>query len=97
MTITDVKIRRLYNENNLRALVSITLDGELAVHDIKVIQGDGRFFVSMPSRKFPGDIFRDTVHPISSEVRQKIEGAILAAYWKAVEPKENEVTSHVDD
>ena len=51
MNITDIRIRRLLTEGRLRAVVSITLDNELAVHDIKVIEGPERLFVSMPSRR----------------------------------------------
>lgn len=85
MTITDVKVRRLFNEKRLRALVSLTLDNELAVHDIKVIQGNDRLFTAMPSRRDPEGVFRDVVHPITSELRQKIEEAVLAAYQGATE------------
>lgn len=80
MQITDIKIRRIYQDNRLRALVSITLDGELAVHDIKVIEGPERLFVAMPSRKDDNGVFRDIVHPIASDVRQRIETQILDAY-----------------
>lgn len=80
MQITDIKIRKLIPEGRLRAVVSITVDGQLAVHDIKVIQGDERLFVAMPSRKDESGIFRDIVHPISPEARVSIEGEILEAY-----------------
>lgn len=86
MTITEVKIRRLYQEERLRALVSITIDDELAVHEIKVIQGQERLFAAMPSqRNESGDrAYRDVIHPISSEARKKIEQAVLAAYQDAI-------------
>ena len=90
MTITEVKIRRLYQEERLRALVSITIDDELAVHEIKVIQGQERLFAAMPSqRNESGDrAYRDIVHPISSDARKKIEQAVLAAYQDAVKAAE---------
>lgn len=86
MTITEVKIRRLCREERLRAIASITIDGELAVHEIKVIQGQERLFAAMPSQKNEsGDrAYRDIVHPISSEARKKIEQAVLAAYQDAI-------------
>lgn len=86
MTITEVKIRRLYQEERLRALVSITIDDELAVHEIKVIQGQERLFAAMPSqRNESGDrAYRDVIHPISSEARKKIEQAVLVAYQDAI-------------
>lgn len=80
MNITDIRIRRTYRDTQLRALVSITVDHDLAVHDIKVIQGAGRLFVAMPAHKNDNGIFRDIVHPITSEARSKLETAILAAY-----------------
>lgn len=80
MEITDLKIRKMMTEGRLRAIVSITLDQMLAVHDIKVVQGDARLFVAMPSRKDEAGIFRDIVHPISGQARQYLENQILAAY-----------------
>lgn len=80
MNITDIRIRRTYQDTRLRALVSVTVDGDLAVHDIKVIEGPERLFVAMPSRKDDNGVFRDIVHPITSEARSVIENKILAAY-----------------
>lgn len=80
MNISDVKIRRLYQQGRLRALVSVTVGGDLAVHDIKIIEGDDRLFVAMPSRKDDRGAFRDIVHPITPEARAQLEEAILEAY-----------------
>lgn len=80
MNITDIKIRRTYHDTRLRALVSLTVDGELAVHDIKVIEGPERLFVAMPSRRDDSGTFRDIVHPITTSSRRQIEDAILEAY-----------------
>ncbi|MEM1483707.1 septation regulator SpoVG [Oscillospiraceae bacterium PP1C4] len=80
MNITDIKIRRTYQDTRLRALVSLTFDGELAVHDIKVIEGPERLFVAMPSRRDDSGIFRDIAHPITTKARRQIEDLILAAY-----------------
>ncbi len=85
MTITDIKIRKIIPEGRLRAIISITIDGMLAIHDIKVVQGDARLFVAMPSRKDENNVFRDIVHPISPEARQAIEGQILEAYTRHIE------------
>lgn len=67
MDISDIKIRKTIAEGRLRAIVSITFDDTLAVHDIKIVQGDERLFVAMPSRKDDNGVFRDIVHPISPE------------------------------
>ena len=81
MNITDVRIRRTYPDARLKALVSITIDGDFAVHDIKVIEGPNRLFVAMPSRKDDSGSFRDIVHPITPESRQLIENTILERYY----------------
>lgn len=81
MEISDIKIRKVINgENRLKAIVSITLDGLVAVHDIKVIEGDSRLFVAMPSRKDESGIYRDIIHPINKDARNMIESGILNAY-----------------
>ncbi|MFA9381438.1 MAG: septation regulator SpoVG [Acetanaerobacterium sp.] len=85
MNITEIKIRRIYNEGRLRALVSVTIDADLAVHDIKVIEGPERFFVAMPSRKEENGVFRDVVHPITVEARKKLEDEILKEYHHHIE------------
>lgn len=82
MNISDIKIRKTITEGRLRAIVSITLEDALAVHDIKIVQGDERLFVAMPSRKDDFGTFRDIVHPISPDARQKIESEILDAYTR---------------
>ena len=79
MKVTDIKIRKTFTDNSIKAIISITIDNCLAVHDIKVIQGNDRLFVAMPSRK-DNDIYRDIVHPISTETRQKLENIIITAY-----------------
>ncbi len=80
MNITDIRIRKIYSENRLRALVSITVDYDLAVHDIKVIEGPERLFVAMPSRKDENGAFRDISHPITPQARKQLEDAVLCAY-----------------
>ena len=88
MKITDVKIRRTFADSSLKAIVSITIDDCLAVHDIRIIQGNGRLFAAMPSRK-DNDIYRDIVHPITATARQKLEDIILTAYMAHIDIMEN--------
>lgn len=90
MEVTDIKIRRIVTEGRLRAVVSITIDNMLAVHDIKVVQGDERLFVAMPSRKDENGVFRDIVHPISVSSRNAIESEILDAYNRHIALMETE-------
>ena len=82
MTITNVKIRRLLESGKLRAIVSVTFDDALAVHDIKVIEGQERLFLAMPARTLPNGDFADIAHPTSSELREKIESAVIEEYLR---------------
>ena len=91
MQITDVKVRKLFNEGPMRAIVSVTFDGQLAVHDIKVINAREKYFIVMPSRKNPDDTYRDIVHPINSQFRAALESAVINAFYEALENAENEV------
>ena len=85
MQITDVKVRKLFDEGPMKAIVSVTFDGQLAVHDIKVINARDKFFIVMPSRKNPDETFRDIVHPINAQFRGMLEEAVIAAYNEALE------------
>lgn len=85
MQITDVKVRKLFNEGPMRAVVSVTFDGQLAVHDIKVINAREKYFIVMPSRKNPDDTYRDIVHPINSQFRADLEKTVLDAFNEALE------------
>ena len=84
MDITDIRIRKLFPEGRLRALVSITVGGDLAVHDIKIIDGPERTFVAMPSRHEENGVYRDIIHPITAAARQQLEAAVLTAYADAL-------------
>ncbi len=91
MQITDVKVRKLFDEGPMKAIVSVTFDGQMAVHDIKVINAREKYFIVMPSRKNPDDTYRDIVHPINSQFRAALEKAVIEAYYEALENAENEV------
>jgi len=80
LNITDVRIRRMDNSGKLKALVSITLDSAIVIHDIKVIEKIRGYLVAMPSRKLGEGDFKDIVHPISSQVRSYLEEFILNKY-----------------
>ncbi len=85
MEISDIKIRKTMHDGRLRAVVSITIDNAIAIHDIKLVQGDERMFVAMPSRREDSGTFRDIIHPISSNIREEIENRILDAYHSYVQ------------
>lgn len=84
MEVTDVRVRKVSKEGKMKAVVSITLDNEFVVHDIKVIEGDKGLFIAMPSRKTADGEFRDIAHPINSETREKVQAVILKKYEAAV-------------
>lgn len=80
MEITDVRVRKVSKEGKMKAVVSITIDNEFVVHDIKVIEGDKGLFIAMPSRKAGDGEYRDIAHPINSDTRDKIQTTILEKY-----------------
>jgi stage V sporulation protein G len=80
MQITDVRVRKVAKEGKMKAIVSMTLDNEFVVHDIKVIEGEKGLFIAMPSRKSADGEYRDIAHPINSDTRDRIQSVILAKY-----------------
>ncbi|MBQ8198528.1 MAG: septation regulator SpoVG [Clostridia bacterium] len=94
MTITDIRIRKLFEDGPMKAIVSVTFDHALAVHDIKIIYARDKYFIVMPSRKNPDGTYRDIVHPINVEFRTMLEEAVIAAYHAEREAYENG-TSHL--
>jgi stage V sporulation protein G len=88
MNITDVRIRKIAKEGKMKAIVSITLDDEFVVHDIKVIEGEKGLFIAMPSRKTATGEYRDIAHPINSQTREQIQEIILKEYQKALASEE---------
>ena len=85
MEITDVRVRRVAKEGKMKAVVSITIDNELVIHDIKVIEGEKGLFIAMPSRKSSDGEYRDIAHPINSETRSRIQDLILQKYAETPE------------
>ena len=85
MVISDIKIRKFFDDGPMKAVVSVTFDNALAVHDIKVINAKDKFFIVMPSRKNPDGTFRDIVHPINAEFSSELEGAVIKAYFDQLE------------
>ena len=90
MQITDVRVRKVTKEGKMKAVVSITLDKEFVVHDIKVIEGEKGLFIAMPSRKAADGEYRDIAHPINSETRERIQSIILEKYEIAALESEEE-------
>ena len=80
MEITDVKIRYLRGDGRMKAVASITLDNALAIHDIKIIETEGKIFLSMPSRLLSDGTYKDLVHPVNAEVREMLHTRIMEMY-----------------
>ena len=80
MKITDIRISKVDKEGKMKAVVSITIDEEFVVHDIKVIEGEKGMFIAMPSRKAADGEYRDVAHPINSDTRERIQQLILEKY-----------------
>lgn len=92
MKITDVRVRKVAKEGKMKAIVSITIDNEFVVHDIKVIEGEKGIFIAMPSKKSTDGEYRDIAHPISSQVREKIQTEIMKRYEEVLlEPLEADI------
>lgn len=88
MQITDVRIRRVEKEGKMKAVVSITIDEEFVVHDIKIIEGEKGLFIAMPSRKAADGEYRDIAHPINSGTRERIQKLILEKYEETLAAEE---------
>ena len=90
MQITDVRVRKVSKEGKMKAVVSITIDNEFVVHDIKVIEGDKGLFIAMPSRKAGDGEYRDIAHPINSGTRERIQKLILEKYEEVLQADDAE-------
>ena len=89
MNITDVRVRPVEKaDGKMKAVASITINGEFGVHDIKVIEGDKGYFVAMPSKKDGNGDYKDIAHPINTATRKTIQDAVLAKYNEVVEDTE---------
>ncbi len=85
MQVTDVRIRKIYEEGKMKAIVSVTFNDQFVVHDIKIIDGENGLFIAMPSRKIGEGEFRDIAHPINSDTRSMIQDAVFESYEKELE------------
>ncbi|HIW81706.1 MAG TPA: septation regulator SpoVG [Candidatus Acetatifactor stercoripullorum] len=90
MQITDVRVRKITKEGKMKAIVSITLDDEFVVHDIKVIEGEKGLFIAMPSKKATDGEYRDIAHPINSTTREAIQSIVIERYERALEEPDRE-------
>ena len=80
MNITDIRVKKVSTDSKMKAVVSVTFDNAFVVHDIKVIEGQDKLFIAMPSRRTPEGEYKDIAHPINSEMRSELEIKILEKY-----------------
>ncbi len=80
MEITDIRIRQMTSDEKMKAVVSVTFDNCFVVHDIKIIDGQSKLFIAMPSRKTPDNEYKDIAHPINIEMRELLQERILEKY-----------------
>ena len=85
MEITDIRIRQMTHDDKMKAVVSVTFDNCFVVHDIKIINGQDRLFIAMPSRKATDGEYRDIAHPINSRTRDMIQTLILEKYQEMLD------------
>lgn len=97
MKITNIKIRKLFDDGPMKAIASVTFDAQLAVHDIKIINARDKFFIVMPSRKNADDTYRDIVHPINAEFRAMLEKEVIEAYNAALIEAENNAIATTEE
>ena len=97
MEITNIHIRKINENEKMRAIVSVTFDNMFVVHDIKVIAGADRTFVAMPSRKAFDGRFADVAHPINQEFRDVLERSILDTYYDELEKYQEQAENQPEE
>ena len=94
MEITDIRVRKVNSEGKLKAVVSVTFDGAFVIHDIKLIENQGRMFISMPNKRVRSGEYKDIAHPVNAQMREVLERSVISAYEDylktSAEPKESE-------
>ena len=94
MEITDIRVRKISADGKMKAVVSVTFNNCLAVHDVKVIFARDRYFIVMPSRKNPDGTYRDIIHPINADMRSMLEDTVIGAYFKYIKDIEDGIIPH---
>ncbi|MBU5668985.1 septation regulator SpoVG [Peptoniphilus sp. MSJ-1] len=97
MNITDVRIRKIPADGKLKAIVSVTFDNEIALHDIKIIEGNDSLFLAMPSRKLPNGEYRDIAHPINAETRKELEDVVFKKYEEVLNEIQSEDSENEEE
>lgn len=95
MKITDVRLRTVKNENELKlkAYADITFDDCFVIHGLKIIDGQKGMFVAMPSRKMPDGEYKDIAHPITPDLRKGITDVVIEKYNEVIANEDQEDNS----
>ncbi len=88
MEITDVRVKKVASDGKMKAIASVTFDDAFVVHDIKIIEGQEKLFTAMPSRRTLDNEFKDIAHPINSEMRDRLESAVINKYNEIIAEEE---------
>lgn len=84
MKITSVKVKKIEEKNSrLVGVATAVIDKVFIIEDIKIIKGDEKLFLAMPSQKMPDGSYKDIAHPLNADCRKLFEDAILTEYENA--------------
>lgn len=97
MNITDIRIRQIKDGGRMKAIASVTFDGDFVVHDMKIIEGTNGLFLAMPSRRIPSGAFRDIAHPINSKTRNELEEAVINEFHKVEQEEAEKPETDLDE
>lgn len=80
MRITDIKIKVVKKDEKVKGIADIVLDDEFCIHGIKILENQKGLFIAFPFKMDKKRKYKDLVHPIKTETREKIQNAILTEY-----------------
>jgi len=81
--ITEIRLT-MRNEEKLKAFANVTFDNAFVIRGMKIISGNKGLFISMPSKKRPDGTYQDIAHPVNTDMRRRVEKAVLDAYDKEI-------------
>lgn len=79
MKITEIKIRQIEGFSRLKAVASITLDHQLIINDIKVLESENRCFIEFPRNSFAEFHNIENIIP-TSKLRTDFENQIMEVF-----------------
>lgn len=80
MKVTRVNIIKLKNVGCIKAIANIVLDEAICINRIEVVERRDEMFISFPIRRNRERRIFNIAHPINSEIREKIQKAIIQEY-----------------